>query len=356
MTATRGDEMVNRSTVAIARAAFEKHLSLHPLEHYTGILALQGLARLAADSGDASLVNYCRRQFEPFVAGRVQFPCNFPNYLCGGNGAAFLLWKGLLPQVRDAAIGYADQIVHEAPKDPAGLVRMPGDRKDLIWIDAAFAVVPFLLYTGLATENAAYVDEACRQALGLCDALRDAASGLLNQSYGFVGPGARSQDHWSRGNGWGLLALAELGAALPGHHAHRPAAGRALKDLLEACLRFQDANGLWHQEITQTDLSYVETSGTGLILFALGVEIEHDVLPDRRADFERGLIGYARYITADGSVFHTCRDCLSPGDGSIAAYMARPPVLNDAHAFGPVVLAFGQAKRIGIERVSAGSN
>ena len=350
MTSTRARS--NRSTKAIARRAFEKHVELHPLAHYTGILALEGLAHLAGDGDDAELLAYCRGQFQPFVAGKVSFGCNFPNYLCGGNGAALLCWKGLLPDVAESCRRYAEQIMNTAPRDPAGLLRLPGDRVDRVWIDAAFATVPFLLYSGLALNNPDYVDEAFRQATGLCDVLRDPANGLLHQSRGWVGVNKVSPDHWSRGNGWGALALAELVAGLPDDHPRRAASERALVDLLTACLRFQDSAGVWHQEMTETQYSYVETSGTGLILFALGVAVERNLMDGGRAALQRGLAGYSQYITADGSVFHTCRDCLSPGDGSIAAYMARPPVLNDPHAFGPVVLAFAQAHRLGIEHVS----
>ena len=132
----------SRSTKELAFGAFEKHLSLHPIAHYTGVLSLQGLARLAAYAEEPALTDYCRRQFEPFLSGRVNFSCNFPNYRCGGNGAAFLLFNGLVTEGPDAFRKYAEQIMHDAPRNPDGLVRMPGERTDLIWIDAAFAVTP----------------------------------------------------------------------------------------------------------------------------------------------------------------------------------------------------------------------
>jgi unsaturated rhamnogalacturonyl hydrolase len=62
----------------------------------------------------------------------------------------------------------------------------------------------------------------------------------------------------------------------------------------------------------------------------------------------RGLRGYAQYIAPDGTVYHTCRGCLNPGKGTIAEYKQVPPVINDTHAFGPVILAFGQAHSLGI--------
>jgi unsaturated rhamnogalacturonyl hydrolase len=95
--------------------------------------------------------------------------------------------------------------------------------------------------------------------------------------------------------------------------------------------------------------SYAETSGTGLILYALGAGIERGLLKAEVMEaFIKGLRGYSQYILPDGSVFHTCRGNLNPGAGTIADYKQAPPVLNDPHAFGPVTLAFGQALKLGI--------
>lgn len=119
-------------------------------------------------------------------------------------------------------------------------------------------------------------------------------------------------------------------------------------ELVNACLSVQDDKGVWHQEMTDLK-SYVETSGTGLILYALGVGIEQGLLPPAAMDsYIKGLRGYSQYIQPDGTVFHTCRGNLNPGTGTIAEYKQTPPVVNDPHAFGPVTLAFGQALKLGI--------
>jgi len=67
-----------------------------------------------------------------------------------------------------------------------------------------------------------------------------------------------------------------------------------------------------------------------------------------RAALEQGLRGYLSYIALDGSVHQTCTGCLCPDGGALPAYLARAHKLNDTHAFGPVVLAFGQAAAIGL--------
>lgn len=336
----------------LAKRVFKRHAALHPLTHYTGILSLHGYARLAAITGDPDILADCRGYLMPFVRGELEFHANFANYYCGGNATAFLYWLGELPEAEQAVHYYAEDLLHNAPRDDEGIFSMPNrPRNDLIWVDVAFAVTPFLLFAGLALDEDTYVEEGFQQIKKMYGIFRDPANGLLHQSRGFAAPGKLSEDHWSRGNGWGLLALTELVNYLPADDPRRPASEQIFADLVAACLRYQDEGGMWHQEIPD-HTSYVETSGTGLILYAIGVGLEKGLLPaSSRRRFEDGLAGYARYIRSDGSVYHTCRGCLCPGDGSVSAYKQRPPVLDDTHAFGPVTLAFGQAARLGIGQV-----
>lgn len=332
---------------AVALRAFEKHKATHKLEHYTGILSLQALARLAVGLGDDGLLARARAELRPFVRGERKFTGNFPNYLCGGNGTAFLVRHGHLPEAADVVRQQADAILRVAPRSRDGILTRPDKAgTDAIFIDAAFAVAPFLASAGIAFNEPAYLEESFQQVNRLFAVLRDPANGLLHQARGFSRPGRITEDHWSRGNGWGLLAVAELLDALPANHSRRRATEKLLVDLIEACLRVQDEDGLWHQELTARH-AYVETSGTGLILHALGFALLRGLLPgSRSADFERGLAGYLRYIDVDGSVRNTCIGCLSPGQGTVADYIARPARTNDPHAFGPVTLAFGTAARL----------
>jgi unsaturated rhamnogalacturonyl hydrolase len=342
------------NTKQIARQAFLRHQALHSLADYRGILSLHAYARLALISaqsgGDEDLLAHSRALLLPFVRGERECRgANFNNYCCGGNGTAYLLYQGRLPEAEAAVRRYAEGLLHNAPRDENGVFchpQYPGEGR--IWIDVAFAVTPFLLFAGLALGQEAYVEEAIDQTLAMCALLRDPTVGLLHQCKNFRGPGLLSEDHWSRGNGWGLLALSELVGYLPREHPRRGEVERAFVDLVQACLRVQDAQGMWHQELTDAN-SYVETSGTGLILYAVGVGLEQGLLPsETQQAFSAGLRGYLAYIRPDGSVYHTCRGCLCPGQGRILDYEARAPVLNDPHAFGPVTLAFGQALRLGI--------
>ena len=341
------------NSLALAEALFDKHAALHPtLEHYTGIVSLHGLTRLAVLSGDTRLRDKTLAVLAPFVEGHRQFPCNFPNYRCGGIGTAYLLWQGWLPKAETTVRHYAEEIVHEAPRDPEGILshpQHPGQGR--IWIDVAFAVTPFLLFAGLALKEDRYIEEAFQQTAKMVGVFRAPENGLLHQSKNCNGPGKLSEDAWSRGNGWGIYALAELASHLPSDDPRRPRAVALFTDLLGACLDIRHPDGLWCQEMTD-HTSYIETSGSALILYALGRALEFGLIgPEKKVDFARGLSALLPYITAEYDVHQTCRGCLCPGQGTKLDYKAQAPRINDPHAFGPLTLAFGQAHALGLHTI-----
>src|SRR6185437_5111418 len=98
-------------TKPLALAAARRHLELyHNFDHYTGIVTLHGLARLAAGTGETDLIGEARLQFLPYARGERNYKCNFPNYFCGGNGAAYFFWQGFLPEAERLVRQYADQL------------------------------------------------------------------------------------------------------------------------------------------------------------------------------------------------------------------------------------------------------
>lgn len=210
------------NTFHTAALAFQKHADLHPLAHYTGILSLHAYARLALISGNPAVLDDSRRHLLPLVRGELKFKANFTNYYCGGNGSAFLYWQGKLPEAEAALRQAAEDTLHNARRDEEGIFCMPGAEWDKIWIDVAFAVTPFLLFTGLAFKEDVYIEEAFQQTRKMVRIFRNPDNNLLHQARGFTAPGVLSQDHWSRGNGWGILALAELVQYLPPTDPRRP--------------------------------------------------------------------------------------------------------------------------------------
>jgi unsaturated rhamnogalacturonyl hydrolase len=331
---------------------FARHKRLHDLRHYTGILSLQALARRAVATGDPESVALARAELDPFVSGEVAPFGNFPVYRCGGTGAASLFRFGFLPEAKEILVACADAQLAQ-PRGEDGIYCRPSERElplRKIWIDTAFAVCPFLAHLGVALERDDYLDDAVRQILNMHRIFLDPSCGLVHQGKNFNGPGVMSQDHWSRGNGWGLLALAEVVEALPDGHPRRKECEEILVAWLRAALTFQNPEGLWYQEMTcgRHGETYTETSGSGLILFALSSAIRLGLLSEAEPALRRGMKGLLDYVTPEGAVFHTCFSCCCPGDGSIAAFLQRPPVKDDPHAFGAVLMALAGFEQLAV--------
>ncbi|NJO69146.1 MAG: hypothetical protein HC830_07580 [Bacteroidetes bacterium] len=157
-----------------------------------------------------------------------------------------------------------------------GLMTAPNLTHEM-FIDVAFAVSPYLLYAGLKFDKPEYVDYAVFQTLKSFRILEDEKTGLLHQGRGFQGEGVFSEDCWSRGNGWGAFALAILARDLPQAHPKRKEVVALAQQFFKTVIKFQNKEGLWHQEMTAHE-SYIETSGSGLLLYGIGVMLESGLL------------------------------------------------------------------------------
>ena len=348
--------MFSIGTAEVAERSLRKFFAIQSRDKYSypACVALHGVTELALATNSSDLLEWNKELLRPFIAGKVSHCMGaYSLYNLGGTSTARLLADGKLPEAEKAVGECVEQLVNESPRNEKGFLasQHPSVSNKSIWIDMVFATCPFLAYSGRYFKNNAYFDEAVKQMRIMHDYFYDAECGLYHQAINCKEVKGLTEDHWSRGNGWGILAMAELVKAFPADYALRKEIVDMLVNLLESAFKFQDDDGMWHQEMTDFD-SYVETSGTGLILYALGVALELELCPlDWKEKLIKGLKGYLTYIGLDGSVHNCCIGCLSPGDGSKEAYKARKWELNDPHAFGPVGLAFAQAYKLGIKEL-----
>ncbi len=341
------------ATAELVDRVLERGLAEIDLGLYPGSLLMQAMAELAANRADPALLARTVGLLKKFATKEIKGRGSFISYGAGGSGAAFLRQRGLTTELDNQVTVAAKRMVESQKRSSEGLLVPPWivAEKDQVFIDIAFAVTPFLLYVGLTEKNDAYIDLAIFETVELFRILRDKQTGLVHQGRGFQGLGVLSQDNWSRGNGWGAVGLAALVRDLPANHPRRPEIEALAKEFFTAVLRFQNPAGLWHQEMTDPT-SFTEISGSGLMLYGIGVMLERCLL-DRKheADFRRGLAALPAYIAADGGVSHTCIGCLCPLQGTKADYKGWLWAYNDSHAFGPLVLAYAQAAKMGIREI-----
>lgn len=347
--------MIETSYSDVALTVWKQHLASCGLDHYAGIVSLQAFARLAKIMKSEEILKEAKENIKPLWQGKVPKAGGVYGdrvYRWGGNATAFMVLRGMLPEAYDALVATTDDLCKNQHRDSRGIFDMPnGNRRDgskgFIWIDTVFGVCPFLLWTGLAAKRQDFIDESCFQMLKHHEILFNKELKIYHQAINYDAPGELTPSFWSRGCGWGALALAEMVYDLPKDHKNYPAIHQAFQDLMEGCRNHMDEDGMLHQAMEDMS-SYVETSGTALVLYAMGRGIKNKSLDaaEYKEVFLRGLKGITRYIALDGSVFNCCQGCLAPGDGTTVDYANREWILNDIHSFGPVILLFSQAEQL----------
>lgn len=347
------------NTLELALGLYRHYGQTEEINNYYGLMANYALVQAAAELSDEKLRGQVR-ELLMLYPDAVRHPWyNFACYRLGGNASAWADMTGFQKRREGELESFAEQTI-AGQREKKGLLCMPGKQAEgWIWIDTLFAVVPFMLFAGLSLKKNVYVDFAADQCLRMIEELMDSRCGLVHQCRGFLeDPERCSEDHWSRGNGWGYAALAELIRYLPQEHPMRRKAENLFISFSAAILPYQTEHGLWRQEMTE-DSAWEESSGTALLLYGLGIGLRCGLLHEERfiAAFANGIDGLVRYcVHPDFSTEKSCPGCLCPGEGpvkgSIQAYVTeKSPEKDEHHSFGAFMLALVEAWRNGITEI-----
>ena len=340
----------------------EKGLSGIDLGHYVGTCLYHGMADLAIASGDPADMERVMKIMRGFVSGEIKATFfNSYSYYVGGQAMPFLAWKAGKKELDAKALEYANKIWTDQVRTSDNIMTANNQTKrpgmDGFWIDMAFTLTPYMLYSGLLANNKEWIDYSAWEILKMYEILYDKdTDGLFHQARAIGGlkKGEICEDCWSRGNGWGSMAFGSELLYYPKNGKYYKELRKQARKFYEAAIRHMDDKGVWHQEMTNFD-SYAETSGTAQILAGIGAAIEAGVLPKKQylPIFEKGLKGLLGYIDPDGSIGHCCQGNLVPGTkGLKKEYEKAHFYYNESHAFGPAVLALAQALRLGFKTVT----
>lgn len=343
------------STIDLAERSLRKGMSTVNLGSYMGILLVHGMAELADIKKSDVFTTETESILLKYSTGGIDASKgNFISYEAGGTAAAYMGYKNLSTRLAKQVRENARRMMLYQPRSSEDLMVVKTAKKgeDRVFIDIAFAVAPYLLYAGLANNNQQYIDYSVYMTMKFFEILRDKSNGLLHQGRGFQGKGVISEDNWSRGNGWGAMSLATLVRDLPDAHPQKAAVNKLAKEYFTTVLKFQDKQGMFHQEMTEPK-SFVETSGTALLLYSLGIAIEKGILPEKfKRNIILGLRGLTSYINQDGSINNSCTGCLCPRDGKKDDYINYAYLYNEPHSFGAAILAMVQGYRLGIKEIT----
>ena len=333
-------------------AAFAKHP--YAEWHYANGATLLGLLALADATGEERYAAHVRRFCDFTLEQLPRFEEQYGRGLLRTQNYR-LFRRGMLDDTTAPALPFveralregadeatarllaamADYAMHEQPRLPDGTFVRPEPRWT-IWCDDLFMSAVFLVRYARLTGETACLEEAVRQAEAYDCYLRDPATGLLHHGWNATHDRPAGL-HWGRANGWFAWALPEVLAALPAEHPERARLLEIHRRHLDALVRRQGANGMWHQLLDRPE-TYEESSSTALFVLALARAVRCGWIDRSYAPAAlRGWRALAERITPDGIVEGICRSMSIGADA--AAYAGRPTLPNDPRGLGAVFTA-----------------
>ena len=322
------------------------------MKQYHGLFTLFAVAKAAVITRDRQLLARCKAHLDRYPNDIEHPRYSFDLYEAGGIAKAYLFYQGEYEGVAEQLRSYAEKTYHALRTDDGIICHKNPVPWKWIWVDAITAVAPFMLFAGLGLQEQRYVDFAAEQTILMFDALLDPTCGLLHQVRGrYTEDEFRcSEDHWSRGNGWMMVALAELIEHLPQNSRYYDAVADRYKTFCGNLIPYQSMRGLWRQEIT-VEGAWEESSGTGLIAYGIGTGIRIGLLKEEKYKkaFEHALDGIANHcISENYNTYLSCESNSFPGEGdqrgTIYAYICIPKTFrNEQHSFGCIMIALTEA-------------
>lgn len=229
-----------------------------------------------------------------------------------------------------------EHLMHAEPRLADGTIARIWPHENTIWADDLFMGVSFLSRMGKMTSDVKYFDDAANQVLNYHKYLWHPEKEIYYHCY-HTDLKEHGVAHWSRANGWMLMAQADLLMMLPENHPKKAALIENFNRQIIGVLKYQGKNGLWHQILDKTD-SYEEITGTAMFVFAIARGVRMGwIHKDYIFAAHEGLKGMMTKMTDQGDVTAIC-----VGTGimpSLTFYYNRPTQENDPMGEGPVLRA-----------------
>lgn len=230
----------------------------------------------------------------------------------------------------------ADHLNYAEPRLEDGTIARLWPHVNTIWADDAFMAISFLARMGKLTGDKKYIDDAANQVIKYHKYLWCPEKQIFYHYYN-TDNDEHGVAHWSRANGWVFMATADLLEVMPQNHPQRDEVLKCFRRQCSGVVRYQGANGLWHQLLDKVD-SYEEITGTAMFVFGIARGVKQGWLhPDFIYAAHQGLKGMMTKISENGDVTAIC-----VGTGIMPSptfYYNRPTQENDPMGEGPVLRA-----------------
>ena len=156
-----------------------------------------------------------------------------------------------------------------------------------------------------ATGDINYANHAVTQLLGYMGEVEQ-----LQQPNGLFHHTLSAPIFWGRGNGWAAAAMTEVLLSIPEDHPQRAQLLTKYQAMMSALVTYQDTSGMWFQvlDMGSDPRNWVESSCTGMFVFALATGVEKGWLPEepyKQAALD-GWFALGNYVDSLGRVLQVC--------------------------------------------------
>ncbi len=254
---------------------------------------------------------------------------------------------------KSMCLEYAEWLIDELPKTEEGgfqhLTSAIGNRNGVslhegqLWIDTLFMAVLFLNQTGQYFNMPKFVEESIHQFLLHIKYLYNKNTELFYHGWRFDGRNNFGNIFWCRGNSWFTYGVIDYIGSFD-EFPLDPGVSSFLidtyKSQVDALLKLQDANGLWHT-VLDDPTSYCEVSGSAAITAGILKGIKLGILDDSyKAAAEKAIQKICDNITEDGTVLNVSA---GTGIGIDAAHYKNILIRPMAYGQSLVLLALTEA-------------
>ncbi len=319
-------------------------------------VVLAGMLHVSDVTGDTSYRDYTLKNFDfifdhldYFRKQAAQFGPQANGYRrllnmaalddCGAIGAALLkaYAKKQDPRYRATIDRIAEYIAKRQMRLSDGTLARARPQPVALWIDDAYMSIPFLAQMGKLTGDRKWYDDAARQVTGMAARLLDPATGLYDHAWYENTSAYDPKFFWGRGDGWAVMASAELLSVLPEDHPQRGQVLEIFRRAVRGAVETQSGTGMWHQLLNKTD-SYLETSATAMFTFGIARGVNRGWLEPVYAPVaQAGWQALAKRVRPDGQIEGICVSTTAAYDA--VYYYNRPTDLTAMQGYGPVLMA-----------------
>jgi len=196
------------------------------------------------------------------------------------------------------------------------------------WMDDMYMITMIQTQAYRATGDQKYINRAAHNMVAYLDKLQQ-PNGLFHHA-------PDVPIFWGRGDGWLAAGMAELLRDMPKDNLYRPRIMAGYKKMMASLLKYQDAEGMWHQ-IIDDPKAWKETSCTGMFAFAFITGVKNGWLDAKTyaPAARKAWISLCGYINQDGDVSDICEGTNKKNDYQY--YLDRKKRTGDLHGQAPVL-------------------